>query len=368
MEMGVRFRLSFRARLTLAALVIQIPAVLQVGHLTDQRLLSALGAALLSAGYLALGARRPDQPKSRLTMYLVLWPFFAWWAACFLFLLAAPLALGLGWLLRAPAEVVLRWAALAASLGGLLAIRRTPRVRRVELEFADLPAVFDGYKIVQLSDLHCGSFAPEHRVRDWARRATRLAADLAVVTGDLITSGNLYHDDVARALGELRARDGVFVTLGNHDYFCDAERLVARLEAAGLEVLRNGASALERDGHAIHIAGVDDTWTGRADLGQALAGREGFVVLLAHDPTLFPQAAARGVQLTLSGHTHGGQVAVPGLGRRINLARALTRFTTGLYRLGDSVLYVSRGVGTTGPPLRIGARAEITLVTLRSAA
>ena len=136
----------------------------------------------------------------------------------------------------------------------------------------------------------------------------------------------------------------------------------------GLSVLRNRGVLVERDGARLYVAGVDDTWTSRNDLTRALAERpEGVpTVLLAHDPDLFPLAHARGVELTLSGHTHGGQLAIPGV-RRLSLARMITRWTMGLYRRDDSWLYVNLGAGTTGPPVRWGAPAELAILTLRRA-
>src|SRR5262249_37137931 len=131
----------------------------------------------------------------------------------------------------------------------------------------------------------------------------------------------------------------------------------------GLTVLRNAAFAA-RPG--LVVAGVDDTWSGRADLARAL-GRapEGFVVLLAHDPALFPAAAERDVPLTLSGHTHGGQLAFPFLRQRWNLGRVVHRFSLGIYRRGRACLHVSPGLATSGPPVRVGVRPEITLIRLR---
>jgi predicted MPP superfamily phosphohydrolase len=132
-------------------------------------------------------------------------------------------------------------------------------------------------------------------------------------------------------------------------------------------VLRNRGLELRRDGAAIYLAGVDDTWSHRHDLPRALAARPPGMpaVLLAHDPVLFPEAASQGVDLVLSGHTHGGQVAVPLLARKLNLARLITRFTSGLYKSGNSTLYVNRGLGTTGPPVRLAVAPEIAVLTLR---
>jgi predicted MPP superfamily phosphohydrolase len=127
---------------------------------------------------------------------------------------------------------------------------------------------------------------------------------------------------------------------------------------------------LRRGSDAIWLAGVDDTWTRRHDMERALAERPAGMpaVLLAHDPALFPDAVERSVDLVLSGHTHGGQVAVPLLARRLNLARLMTRFTNDVYRSGSTTLYVNRGLGTTGPPVRLAVAPEIAVLTLRRSA
>ena len=129
-------------------------------------------------------------------------------------------------------------------------------------------------------------------------------------------------------------------------------------ELDGLRVLRN--RGMNVHSVPLHVAGVDDTWSGRADVARALAGRRDGIptLLLAHDPNLFAVAASHRVEPTLSGHTHGGQLAVPGYGRKWTLARLITEYTAGLFRVGESQLYVSRGAGTTGPPVRLGAPAE----------
>jgi predicted MPP superfamily phosphohydrolase len=206
-------------------------------------------------------------------------------------------------------------------------------------------------------------------VRRWVARANALGADLIAVTGDLITSGEEYVGAVAAELGALRAPDGVLGCLGNHDYFTDGDELAAALERHGMNVLRNRGVTLARGAARLYVAGVDDTWTRRQDMPAALRARPAGapVVMLAHDPSLFVEAAAHGVDLTLSGHTHGGQVAVPGATRRLNLARIITPYTAGFFHQGRSTLHVSRGLGTTGPPVRLGARPEIALLELRRA-
>jgi predicted MPP superfamily phosphohydrolase len=144
---------------------------------------------------------------------------------------------------------------------------------------------------------------------------------------------------------------------------------VSLLEGRGVQVLRNRGVVLERDGGQLFLAGIDDTWTKRADLERALAERpEGMpTVLLAHDPERFLQAARRHVQLVLSGHTHGGQIAMPFFARYINASKLAHRYHIGLYKDGDATLYVHPGLGTTGPPMRLGVAPAIALVTLRAA-
>jgi len=226
----------------------------------------------------------------------------------------------------------------------------------------------DGYRIAHLSDLHIGSFASMRRGLSWAKRVNRLNPDLIAITGDLVTNGTDFYREVACIVRAMHARDGVVVSPGNHDYFGDGPWLFELLAKNGATVLRNQHFVVERGGARLVVAGVDDVWTRRADLERALHGRpRGTVtVLLAHDPDLFLAAAREGVELVLSGHTHGGQVGVPLLTRWLNLSKLSHRFHLGLYRSGDSVLYVSAGLGTTGPPIRLGAAPEIAIVQLEA--
>ncbi len=304
------------------------------------------------------------QPRSRTELATVLMPFFAWWTACAVFLVLVVPALLLV-LLGVSSEPVFLTVGGVSLAAGLRSVLRRPRVMHVPVPYPGLPPELVGYRIAHISDLHCGPFSEGRRVEAWVRRVNQLETDLVAVTGDLVVSGTSYVDAVARGLGGLRARDGAFVCMGNHDYFGGAgEHLVRALEAQGLTVLRNRWQAVP--GRDLVVAGVDDTWTGRHDMAATLANRpsDAFTLLLAHDPDLFPEAASRQVELTLSGHTHGGQVGVPFLARRWNLARLAHRLTVGLYRQGESALYVNRGLGTTGPPLRFGVPAEITILTL----
>jgi predicted MPP superfamily phosphohydrolase len=342
--------------------LVQAPAMLWACAVTHSPF-PALGAVLVSIPYLR-HLQTPWQSTSPARMaYLTL----GWWSACLVFsvlLLPASLAIQAG----LPREGVWGVCGAFALAVGVHSVLGRPRLRRLVVRVEGLAPELDGYRIGQISDVHCGPYVPERRVATWVARLNALDVDLMSVTGDLITQGSSHVEAVSRALGGLRARDGVFACMGNHDYFTDGEQFVQALERRGLNVLRNRGVVVERGNARLYVAGVDDTWTSRHDLRRALAARPDGVptVLLAHDPNLFPQALAHSVELTLSGHTHGGQLAVPGV-RHLSLARFISRWTAGLYRQGRSWLYVNRGAGTTGPPVRLGAPAELTLITLRRA-
>lgn len=240
------------------------------------------------------------------------------------------------------------------------------RVRRLDVTLPGLAPEFDGLRVAHLSDLHVGGLSSERQHARWAAAVAREQVDVVAVTGDLVTSGTSFHEDAARVIASFAAREGVYLSFGNHDHFDNAD-LTARLRARGVRVLKNERTWLERGGASLCIAGVDDTWTGHADLDATLADTRGApTVLLAHDPDLFGDAADRGAHLVLSGHTHAGQIAAPFFVRRLSLANLAHAHRWGRYERGPATLYVSAGLGTTGLPLRIGAAPEIAIVTLRA--
>jgi predicted MPP superfamily phosphohydrolase len=335
----------------------------------------ALGIAAFAAALLTLPLRgrlrrmRADQPLPPWKVLLIEEPYFAHWCATVaawpvfaIFSVAAAIAGASLGAAALGAYVV----ALAVCVYGVVVRRRWVRVRTLDITVPGLGPAFEGYRVAHLSDLHIGGLWSRERARRWIDRLGSLDVDLVALTGDYVTRGTAFHRDIAAVLGAMRGREGTVAVLGNHDYFGDAEPLVALLRDAGITVLRNEHLVLRRGEDALTLAGVDDTWARRDDVARALAGAPpgAPLVALAHDPRLFPALARGGAALVLSGHTHWGQIAVPFLATRYNFSRLSYRHHAGLYREGGAVLYVSPGLGTTGPPLRLGAPPEITVLRL----
>jgi hypothetical protein len=240
---------------------------------------------------------------------------------------------------------------------------------------AGLPADFSGYRIVQLSDFHCSRQVTPDYLEQAVDLAQGQGADLVVLTGDFVHRGYRYIDPVARILGRLAARDGVYAVLGNHDFsvrnslgfrrYRHLHRAVARaLAASGIRVLHNEAVPLARGTARVFLAGVEDLWSRTCDLDQAFSGLPGSVpcITLAHNPRTVERLRGRRCDLMLSGHTHGGQVNWPGLGRPA-LGKKARRFAAGLYRFHDTYVYVNKGVGF-GFRFRFGVRPEVAVLTL----
>ena len=276
----------------------------------------------------------------------------------------------------APRGRVRRLAGAAALIGagGLLYAREVePRrleVVRLELTLPRLAATFDGYRIVQIGDLHLDDWSKPERLDRTAEMVNEERPDLVVVTGDF-ASYSARRLDTGRLVGALRrlsAPDGVLAILGNHDYLTDVKLIRQCIREAGLTELINEVVALERGGSKLHVAGIDDVMEGRSRLDLVLGElpESGAAVLLAHEPDFADVAAATGrFDLQLSGHSHGGQVRVPLLGRAV-LPPFSQRYTRGLHRVGGMLVYTNRGLGTVHARLRFGCRPEITALTLRS--
>lgn len=248
-------------------------------------------------------------------------------------------------------------------------------LNRLEVPVQQLPTVFAGLRIVQLTDFHCSRQVTPHYLAEAIQLAQAEQADLAVLTGDFIHKGYRYIDRMAEVLGQLTAPLGVYAVLGNHDFSVRNalgfrryrhlhHAVTEALRFHGIQVLRNQAVQLVRNGGSLYLVGVDDLWSRSCDLHRAFAGLDAAVprIVLAHNPRTIERLQGERCDLMLSGHTHGGQVDWPGLGRPILHGRA-RRFAAGLYHIHGSYLYVNKGVGF-GLRFRFGVRPEVAVTTL----
>jgi len=257
--------------------------------------------------------------------------------------------------------------AIALSGWGVWSAIRPVEVKRVKVRLKKLPEALRGFRLVQLSDVHVGPTIGRSFIDDVVSKVNELGADMIAITGDLV-DGPVHELELAvRPLGDMESRHGTFFVTGNHEYYSGADSWLTYLEGIGIRPLRNECIELGDESCAIQVAGVDD-WTAHqfgnghgANLEKALGGRDESkpVVLLAHQPKQFDEARDLRVDLQISGHTHGGQIFPFGF-----FARLVQPFVSGLHRRGDSQIYVSSGTGYWGPPMRIAAPAEITLIEL----
>jgi hypothetical protein len=243
-------------------------------------------------------------------------------------------------------------------------------VVRHELLLPGLPDAFAGFTIAHISDLHFGRLVGPDDLEPALQSVLALRADAIVITGDLVTRASHGEPDmIVHALSRLSAPEGVFAILGNHDWWSDGPLVAESLRRTGIVVLQNEHIAWQRGGQTLYLSGLGDACVGRHDLSAALAGLPGSakVVLLAHEPDFADHAAADcRILLQLSGHSHGGQVCVPGYGG-LHFPRFARKYTSGLYSVGALTLYTNRGLGMIGLPLRFACRPEVTLFTLRPA-
>ncbi len=239
-----------------------------------------------------------------------------------------------------------------------------PLVRWATLFHPRLPEAFDGFRIVQIADVHAGSFMPPARLEHVRSVVEPLSSDLIVFTGDQLDRRAVDAELFVHGFAGLHAPFGVFGVLGNHDHLASKELAIAALDAAGATPLVNAAVPLQRGEARVLLAGVDDLDSpGGADFGVLRRHPAEFRICLCHQPRGWMRARRGGADLTLAGHTHGGQIAFPSQG--VNLARLTTRYIAGPYGDGTHALWVSRGVGVGAVPLRWGSPPEVDLITLR---
>ena len=255
---------------------------------------------------------------------------------------------------------------------GALVQRTDFRVREIDIPLPGLPQDLDGLRLLQLSDIHLSAFLSEGELARVIDASNELRAHVAFITGDLISGHSDPLDACIKQLARVRSDAGSYGCMGNHERYIRAEAYTARQAArAGIHFLRGEARQLRFGNSVINIAGMD--FQSHREREHYLTGAERFIapgtlnLLLQHNPDVFPAASAKGYNLLLAGHTHGGQVTVEILDQHISPARFFTPYVYGLYRLGASAAYVTRGIGTIGVPARIGAPPEISLLRLRKA-
>lgn len=337
------------------------------------------GAASLLAVPLAERAMHP--PLSR----VIGWPGSVWMGFGFVTLVL----LGVGDLVLlvvgpsgvlsdAPGPDALPWVRGRAAITVVLAVAAvlvgmrsafSPRVNRVTVALPRWPEALDGFRIAQITDIHIGPILGRTFAADLTRQVNALEADLVVITGDLVDGSVAQLSADVAPFGELRASHGVAFVTGNHDFYSRADAWCERVRSLGIDVLRNEHRVIDTGKARFVLAGVDDhrgdplRGSGE-DLEAALAGvPPGLpVVLLAHDPTTFKKASGAAIDLQISGHTHGGQIWPFAV-----LVRLVVPFVAGLYHRESAQLWVSRGTGFWGPPMRIGAPPEISEITLMRA-
>ncbi len=238
---------------------------------------------------------------------------------------------------------------------------RTWEVRELALPFGR------SLRVVQLTDIHAGLFMTQHDLKRYADQVIALKPDLFVLTGDYITNSVAFLPECLEQMARIDARYGTFATLGNHDHwYARPGDLTALFRQYRIPLLRNAHRVIETAEGPFAVAGIDDLHAGNPDLNAALHGLAPGMptILLSHRPEIFPEAAERRVALTLAGHYHGGQIKLNLPKRTISFAHFRTSYPEGLYRLDDSSLYVSSGIGTSLTPIRLNARPEVTLLNL----
>ena len=266
-------------------------------------------------------------------------------------------------------------APFVAGAYGLLYDRLNLETTRQKIVLPRLPKAFHGFRIAQLSDIHIGPFMPQEQIRKYVAIANALKPHLTVVTGDFVTWDPATQHAVVDALAGLRAPFGVFGCLGNHDAWAGVQDSITEmLGRAGIHMLRQARVPLTINADAINLMGVDFQTLHRfgrsVGVPQFLMGVEDLIergqvnILLSHNPDTFDRAAELGIDLSLAGHTHGGQASLEFISPELAPSRLVTPYVAGLFQKPGGMLYVNRGIGTIGIPIRLGAPPEITVFEL----
>lgn len=238
-------------------------------------------------------------------------------------------------------------------------------IERQQIFLRRLPRALDGFRIVQLTDLHYGPLTDAEHLKRAVKAANDLRPDLIALTGDYISHDRAYAAPCAELVGHLRARYGVYAVLGNHDHWTDAALITDLFQSEGIRMLINEGMRVDLEGESFWLAGVNDKMVGLEDLPLALAGSidDELKIVLAHNPIILRRAARANVDLVMSGHTHGGQVTLRS--EKSRTGRPRRRLLRGLARRGNTQIYVSRGLGTVVLPIRYGCPPEVSVLELR---
>lgn len=328
-----------------------IPVGLVIGWFTS----SPVGRAVAWAGYTWLG-----------TMFLLL----VGTAVSELFRLAnAVTDLGRREVLLRGISLGVGLACASASAYGVKRALRPVEVKEVDISLSRLPSAANGLTIAQLTDVHIGPTIRREFIEDIVSKTNALQPDIIALTGDMVDGSVEHLREHFEPFANLRARYGVYFVTGNHEYYSGADAWIAEIQRLGIRVLRNERVEVGPEGGTIDLVGIDD-WTAHnfgphhgADLPRALSGRDSsrLCVLLAHNPMAGKEAIENGIDLQISGHTHGGQIWP--FNRVVQL---VNKWVVGLYLEGATQIYVSPGTGYWGPPMRLGTKAEITKFVLRA--
>lgn len=241
----------------------------------------------------------------------------------------------------------------------------------LELTLPRLHGAFDGFRLVQISDIHMGTGMTPHRLLHIVQMVNQQQPDVIAITGDFVTHGSAsrHASGLVAALSQLRAKEKIVAVLGNHDHWTDAAAIRQIIRQSGLFDISNSVYSLRRGEGILHFAGVDDHWYGKDRLDEVLNKLldDGAAILLAHEPDYADISAPTGrFDLQISGHTHGGQIILPFMNRPLVLPRHGHKYPLGRYQVGQMIQYTNRGVGTILPAVRFNCRPEITVFTLRA--
>jgi predicted MPP superfamily phosphohydrolase len=271
-------------------------------------------------------------------------------------------------------------AGLAALSGIGLAIEgfflepHEPVAEHIDVRLTRLPEAFEGFRIAQITDIHFGPYMDEPGLQRAVGLAQEFRPDLVALTGDFVSHPLYQHNGLegarnaepcADVLARWKNAPPMVAVLGNHDHWNNPDMITGSLRERGIVVLRNASHAVEREKQVLWIAGTDDALQARADVAQAISQipPTDATILLAHEPDFADHAAKFPVDLQLSGHSHGGQVRVPGIGPII-LPDMARKYHTGLNRVGHLQVFTSHGVGVINPPVRINCPPKVSLLTL----